>query len=76
MKTIGSKAEVWHDNALHTSGGLTKDDLMKNKRGRIVSKKKHELGMLAFERNGLQPKTADELVVLRGGSLPVKRRRI
>jgi len=41
MKTIGSKVAVWHGNAMRTSGGLTKSDLMKNKRGKIVSKKRH-----------------------------------
>ena len=40
-KTVGSRAEVWHGNAKKTSGGLTKKDLLKNKHGRIVSKKKH-----------------------------------
>jgi hypothetical protein len=38
---IGSRAEVWHGTAKHTSGGLTKSHLMKNKSGRIVSKSKH-----------------------------------
>ena len=37
---IGSRAEVWHGTAKHTSGGLTKAHLMKNKSGRIVSRKK------------------------------------
>lgn len=41
MKTVGSRAEVFHGNAKHTSGGLTKKDLIKNKHQRIVSKKKH-----------------------------------
>ena len=41
MQTIGSRAEVWHGNAHHTSGGLTKKNLLKNKWGRIVSAKKH-----------------------------------
>ena len=41
MKTVGSRAEVWHGNAKHTSGGLTKKDLIKNKHQRIVSLKKH-----------------------------------
>ena len=39
MKTVGSRAEVWHGTAKKTSGGLLKKDLKKNKRGRIVSKK-------------------------------------
>lgn len=37
----GSRAQVWHGTAHKTSGGLIKSDLMKNKHGRIVSKKKH-----------------------------------
>ena len=36
-------AKVWHGTLKKTSGGLTKKDLMKNKWGRIVSKKKHKL---------------------------------
>jgi hypothetical protein len=41
MKTFGSRAEVWHGNAKKTKYGLTKKDLLKNKHGEIVSKKKH-----------------------------------
>jgi hypothetical protein len=41
MKTVGSRAEVFHGSAKHTSGGLEKKDLLKNKHGRIVSRKKH-----------------------------------
>ena len=40
MQTIGSRAQVMHGTAHHTSGGLTKGDLIMNKWGRIVSKKK------------------------------------
>ena len=39
MKTIGSRAEVFHGTALRTSGGLTKKDLFKGKDGRIKSRK-------------------------------------
>ena len=39
--TVGSRAQVWHGTAKHTSGGLTKTQLMMNKSGRIVSRKKH-----------------------------------
>ncbi len=42
---VGSKAMVWHGTANHTSGGLTKKDLMKTKKGRIVSRRKHAIGM-------------------------------
>ena len=37
----GSRAKVWRGGAEMTVGGLRKDDLLKTKRGRIVSKKKH-----------------------------------
>jgi len=37
----GSRAQVWHGTAHKTSGGLIKSHLLKNKHGRIVSKKKH-----------------------------------
>ena len=43
-QTFGSKAQVWHGTAKKTSGGLTKSNLMKNKHGRIVSKRKHAIG--------------------------------
>lgn len=36
----GTRRQVWNGKAEKTAGGLTKDDLDKNKRGRIVSKKK------------------------------------
>ena len=39
-KTTGSRAEVFHGTAKHTSGGLTKTDLVQNKKGEIVSAKK------------------------------------
>ena len=41
MKTFGSRAEVFHGTSKKTSGGLEKKDLMKNKHGEIVSRKKH-----------------------------------
>jgi hypothetical protein len=44
-KTIGTRAEVFHGTAQKTGYGvhaLFKKDLVKNKYGRIVSKKKHK----------------------------------
>ncbi len=32
MKTIGSRAQVWNGNAIKTSGGLMKKDLIKKER--------------------------------------------
>ena len=40
MKRYGSRAEVWHENAKMTTGRLSKKDLIKNRQGRIVSRKK------------------------------------
>jgi hypothetical protein len=37
INTEGSRAQVYHGTAKHTSGGLTKSDLKMNKRGSIVS---------------------------------------
>lgn len=43
-KTVGSRAQVWHGTAKKTPGGLHKSNLMRNKHGRIVSRRKHTLG--------------------------------
>jgi hypothetical protein len=37
----GSRAQVWHGTAMKTPGGLEKHQLLMNKHGRIVSRKKH-----------------------------------
>lgn len=41
QQKIGSRAEVYHGKAYKTAGDLKKKDLMLNKHGRIVSRKKH-----------------------------------
>ena len=58
MQTFGSRAQVFHGTAKKTTGGLTKKDLMKNKHGRIVSKKKHtmEKKMKRLEKAGYKTK--------------------
>jgi hypothetical protein len=43
IPATGTRAQVWHGTAKHTPGGLTKSSLMKNKHGRIVSRKRHTL---------------------------------
>jgi len=58
LKATGSKAEVWHGTAKHTSGGLHKKDLMKH-HGRIISRKKHAAGKKAIKHlfsMGYKPK--------------------
>ncbi len=37
MQAVGSRAQVWHKKAAHTGGGLFREDLKKNPRGKIVS---------------------------------------
>ena len=37
MKTVGSRAEVWHGTAEHTTGGLKKGDLYMGKDGHLHS---------------------------------------
>tara|TARA_B110000967_G_C18830171_1_gene533635 strand:- start:545 stop:889 length:345 start_codon:yes stop_codon:yes gene_type:complete len=49
MDNIGTRAKVWHGTAKKTSGGLLKSDLMKNKNGRIISKKKYLAGKKAIK---------------------------
>ena len=58
IKTIPPRAEVFHGTAKKTSGGLTKNDLIMNKRGRIVSKKKSERAKKEkrLEKAGYKPK--------------------
>ena len=50
MQTIGTRAQVWHGTAKKTPGGLTKSHLMKNKHGRIVSRRKHASGKKSIKR--------------------------
>lgn len=49
-RSVGTRAEVMHGTAHHTSGGLTKKDLKYNKRGRIVSRRASEAGKKALRR--------------------------
>ena len=59
VRAVGSKAQVWNGTADHTSGGLKKKDLMKTKKGRIVSRRKHTIGMKrikSLHKAGFKPK--------------------
>jgi len=51
MVTVGTKVQVWHGQADKTRGGLTKKDLMISKRGKIISKKKHQMGLQRYKEN-------------------------
>jgi hypothetical protein len=39
---IGSRTQVYNGNAYKTEGGLVKEQLLMNRWGRIVSRKKHD----------------------------------
>ena len=48
VPAVGTKAQVFHGTAKHTSGGLKKSDLVQNKHGRIVSRRKQAAGRKAL----------------------------
>lgn len=48
-QTVGTKEDVWNSSSSRTSGGLKKTDLMKNARGKIISKRQFEAGQRAYE---------------------------
>jgi len=54
----GARQQVGHGTAYETSGGLTKKDLLFTKRGRWVSKKKHQTAKKdkRLEKAGYKPK--------------------
>ena len=55
---VGSRAQVMHGTAYKTAGDLTRDHLMFNKHGRIVSKKKSATAKREkrLEKAGYKPK--------------------
>ena len=46
---VGTRAQVWHGTAHHTSGGLTRAHLKQNKHGRIVSRRASAAGKKALK---------------------------
>merc|ERR1719219_1469602 len=49
----GAKARVFKGSKAATSGGLKKSDLMRNKAGKVVSKKRSAAGKKLFAKNGI-----------------------
>lgn len=45
MRKVGDKEAVYYGEAEHTPGGLYKEDLMTNSKGKIVSIRQHQSGM-------------------------------
>merc|ERR1712233_87940 len=48
----GSMRKVWSGTSVYTKGGLTKKDLMLNKKGKVVSKKKFASGQKLKKASG------------------------
>ena len=72
---IGSRAQVHHETAYKTTGGLKKGDLMMNKHGRIVSRRKSATAKREkrLEKAGYKPKKGS-FVLMRKGSRTRKSR--
>ena len=49
VRVRGSKAQVFRGTRQKSMSGFTKDMLMKNKNGKIVTKKQHAAGKRAFK---------------------------
>merc|ERR1712183_606580 len=52
-KGRGAKARVFKGAKAKTASGLKKSDLMRNKDGKVVSKKRSAAGKKLYQRNGL-----------------------
>lgn len=60
IKRVGTKHEVYNGQASRTSGGLTKDKLKVNRRGKIVSSAKSDIGNKLYENFGKKKLPKDE----------------
>ena len=56
---VQEKVMVWNGLKKKTSSGLTKKDLMKNKDGKIVSKKQHKRGQELYKMMKKEGKLAE-----------------
>ena len=52
MLKYGDRSSVWNGTAKQTRGGLTKEDLVMSRTGKIVSKKKSESAKAWYKNNG------------------------
>ena len=72
MKKVGSKLLVWRGCREHTASGQSKGQLMKNKRGKLVSKAQHAAGVKNFKH---LKKSGKMMTIRKGSNKPVKVRR-
>ena len=59
-KKFGSRADVWDGISTMTRGGLTKEDLVMSKNGKLVSKKKSEIAKKNYAAFGFSKRKAPE----------------
>ena len=67
-KKYGTRKEVYDGLSQMTRGGLSKDDLMEGKNGKILSKKKSALAKESYAKFGFKKRTVEQ-------PTPKKRRR-
>ena len=60
QRKFGSRGEVMDGLCIMTRGGLTKDDMILSKNGKIVSKKKSEAAKKNYEAFGFAKRKAPE----------------
>jgi hypothetical protein len=74
-KKFGTRSEVVDGLATFTRGGLSAGDLMVNKSGKIVSKKKSELAKKNYSQYGFKKRAPPPAVVVAQEEAPKKKRR-
>ena len=75
MKKFGDRQSVYDGLATMTRGGLTKDDLIVSKTGRIVSKKKSEAAKNAYQKFGFKKRKKEETKPVEPEPEPKKKKR-
>ena len=74
MRKYGNRQDVYNGEAEKTRGGLTKDDLMLSKTGKIVSKKKSLAAAESYKKFGFKKREL-EPVEEKQEEQPKKKRR-
>ena len=74
-RKFGSRSEVWEESVTMTRGGLTKNDLMLSKTGRIVSRKKSEAAKAAYDKFGFNKREAEQATIEEPEKKPKRRRK-
>ena len=67
VSSAWDKRAVWEGRKTKTRGGLERADLMQNKNGKIVSKRKHEAGKKLYAKY-------QDVLIPQQGILPCRRR--